>query len=545
MKEQEIMSQNTSWVQILALIVLVRNSTETKNILLLVSDDMRPNIGSYEESSSSMFRQPHMYTPNLDALSSEALQFDNAYCQLPLCSPSRTSFMTSRRPDTTRVTSISPYWRNVGGNFTTIPQFFKDKGYWTVGGGKIFHPGVASGYDDPISWSEEFNVAENIHEDCTHATIDWHPGIHTWKAITKDEMEAKGALQDTLQADWAINKLHELAPNARNGLTPFFLAFGTQRPHLPFCFPDEYFRYYPESVIDIPYNPYCPINMPEIEQKHPIPVGGIHEIQFYRDCIPRPGPNGVPNISKVNVTFSEQKIRELRRAYYATVSYVDNEIGRLLDELKSLELENDTIVVFIGDHGYNLGEHAQWCKENNFETSARVPFMIKIPDIKGTKGVHIDSLVELVDLFPTLVEAAGFEKLQLCPEISSSIKLCTEGRSLIPLIEDPSRNDRREAVFWQQPNQLSTTLPMRNVPTQMGYSMRTTKYRYTEWVKIKNLGGHAFVPEWDKPVAHEELYDLHIDPQENNNVYNIFEYAEVKANLSLRLHAGWRNEMWK
>ena len=531
----------TKWPLLLLGIILSNTSLRgEKNILFLMSDDMRPNIQSYENSNSDVIRQPYMHTPNLDLLASEALQFNNAYCQLPLCAPSRTSFLTGRRPDTTRVTSINPYWRHISGNFTTIPQFFKENGYRTVGGGKIFHPGVGSGNDDPISWSEDFNLSVNNYRECSHSSVA--PYIKTWKAISKDEIQEKGALQDTLQADWAIDKLRELAPDAKLGIRPFFLAFGTQRPHLPFCFPEDFLIHYPEDNIYLPYNPHCPVNMPEIEQKHPISVGGIHEIQYYWDCIPRPGPNGVPNISKVNVTFSDQKIKDLRRAYYASITYTDSQIGRIINELKELELDHNTIIVFLSDHGYNLGEHAQWCKENNFETSARVPFLIKIPGMKSARGVQTDNLVELVDLFPTLVEAAGFEKIPLCPENSNSIALCSEGASLLPLFENQNRDDWKDAVFWQQPNQWGTTSPTNNVPTEMGYSIRTRNYRYTEWVKVKDLGNHAFEPIWNKYADHEELYELGNDPQENVNLYDRNEYIEVKLELSERLHSGWRGK---
>ena len=466
-----------------------------KNVLFLAADDMRPNLGAYNKANKDLFNYPPMHTPNLDALADKSLLFLNAFAQQALCSPSRTSLLTGRRPDTTRITKIGPYWRDMGGNFTTIPQFFKEHGYRTLGGGKIFHGGSASKNDDiEFSWTDPYHHAKDPYPDDKSVI---------WKAINADDSK-DNPLMDTQEADYIIQKLREVAPMAMYNDTPFFVAFGVHKPHMPFFFPEEYLQFYPEKDVHMPYNPHCPVDMPGIGWNRPT-------ILKYNDC--RPEAMGISDLSKMNVTWPNWKIKEIRRAYYSAISFVDYEIGRVLNEVKKLGLENDTIIVFWGDHGWQLGEHAAWAKQTVFDIANRVPFMIKVPGIIEN-GVQTNKLVELVDIFPTLVEAAGFDSLEVCPKSSHGIELCTEGSSLMPLFEDPDRNDWKDAVFWQYPRGIMTK---DNIPTKMGYSIRTKGYRYTEWVNIKFLGGLEYEPDWENPADHEELYDLEIDPQENFN----------------------------
>merc|ERR1712226_1231915 len=241
---------------------------------------------------------------------------------------------------------------------------------------------------------------------------------------------------------------------------------------------------------------------------------------------------GVPNLGRVNVSFPEWKTKEIRRAYYSALSFADHELGRVLTELKNQELEDDTIVVFWSDHGWQLGEHAEWSKHTVFDIANRVPFLIKIPGVTDANGLQTKKLVEMVDIFPTLVEAAGFEALNPCPEDSHDILVCTEGSSLLPLFSDPKLESWKDAVFWQYPRGEFTD---EKLPTKMGYSIKMDKYRYTEWVNIKHLGGLEYEPDWENPADHEELYDLETDPQENVNRYSDPDYAETKAVLSERL----------
>ena len=235
----------------------------------------------------------------------------------------------------------------------------------------------------------------------------------------------------------------------------------------------------------------------------------------YKDCYP--DTLGIPNLGEINVTLPDWKTKELRRAYYAATSYADYELGRVIDELYDQGVEDDTIIVFWSDHGWQNGEHAEWCKQNLFEITNRVPFMIRIPGVTDN-GMKTSKLVELVDLFPTLVEAAGFESLETCPDTTESsrgVKLCTEGRSMLPLFEDPLTPFWDDTVFWQYSR---NWFHDKVVPNAMGYSIRTPDFRYTEYVEMKDLGDYNWEPEWDNPIDHEELYDLRNDPQENINV---------------------------
>lgn len=483
-----------------------------------MADDMRPNLGAYQHANEHVFRQPPMHTPNLDALAAKSLLFERAYDAQSLCAPSRTAALTSRRPDTTRITDIGHYWREYGGNFTTIPQFFKERGYYTVGAGKVFHGGPSSGnHDCPYSWDV-----------CPyHAPADPYPddGLHSWKAFSEEELDEK-PLRDTANANWLINRLRGIV---KTEAPPFFFAYGVYKPHTPFFFPARFLDYYPEDVIELPSNPYCPQKMPNKAWSSP-PM-----IRQFKDCFPE--TLGIPDLGEINVTMPDWKTKELRRAYYSAISHADDELGRVLNDIKELGIENDTIVVFWGDHGWNLGDHAEWCKLNLFENTNRVPFMIHIPGVTD-QGMHTSNLVEMVDIFPTLVELAGFEPLDRCPVPSNDRELCTEGRSLLPLFEDPMRTDWENTVFWQHPR---GGYHDGIVPWQMGYTIRDQNYRYTEYVGIEDVGWKhgQWKPRWDNPVDHEELYDMTLDPQENFNRYEDPEYIVLKQELSEKLHLGW------
>ena len=198
------------------------------NVLFLVADDMRPELGAYYGKDFPSPIHPTMHSPNLDKLASKSLLLKRAYCQQAVCSPSRTSLLTGRRPDTTHVYDLQTYWRKSGGNFTTIPQYFKENGYTSIGMGKIFHPGIASGHDDPISWSAPY----------FHATIHWETRENSWKAVPDYELKDK-PLVDNQTAEHALGILRQVAPAAKSGEKPFFVAVGFHRPHLPFVFPES------------------------------------------------------------------------------------------------------------------------------------------------------------------------------------------------------------------------------------------------------------------------------------------------------------------
>ncbi|KAK6192075.1 hypothetical protein SNE40_003619 [Patella caerulea] len=479
-----------------------------QNVLFLVADDMRPQLGAYDGPDFPNPVHPVMHTPNIDALANTSLLLKKAFVQQALCNPSRSSLLTSRRPDTTHVYDLKHYFRKVGGNFTTIPQYFKENGYMTVGMGKIFHPGeAASGRDDPISWSVPY----------FHAKDDsYSKKGYSWLAIPRSDY-VKEPLQDMVLADNAVKVLREVAPAAKRGEQPFFVAVGFHKPHLPFIFRGEFLDLYPLEDIQLPDNEYAPVNMPSVAW---FPFDNLRN---YKD-IAKVNASG-----DINTTFPTNIVKDLRRAYYSAVSYTDSLVGQVIQELNNLGLANTTIVSFWGDHGWELGEHGEWCKETNFENAVHAPMMIQIPGVTD-RGIITEQMTEFVDLFPTLVEAAGLSPLPPCPEDSSNTILCTEGTSLMPLVTNPNIT-LKEVVFSQYPRKLGDQ-------SVMGYTLRTQHYRYTEWAAFTKAP--IYKPDWSRLYG-MELYNHTGDPEENYNHAYDDSYATLRTMLSSLLRKGWRN----
>ncbi|XP_060581896.1 iduronate 2-sulfatase-like [Ruditapes philippinarum] len=469
---------------------------------------MRPQLGAYAGKDYPAPVSPKMHTPNLDLLASRSLLLERAYVQEALCSPSRTSLLTGRRPDTTHVWKIGPYFRKVGGNFTTLPEYFKMNGYRAVGMGKIFHPGPASGGDDPISWSEPY----------FHGIANFEGKNKSWNAVP-DDLIVNQPLRDQQIADQAIKTLKRLAPAAISGKQPFFIAAGFHKPHLPFVFPKSFLKYYP--TVKLPDNPYAPVDMPEAAWYS---YGGLRGYKDIHDLHKSGG---------INTTLPDDVVLNLRRAYYSALTYTDSLVGSVLAELENLGLANNTIVSFWGDHGYQLGEHGEWCKQTNFELATHAPMMIHVPGLTD-KGIKTDQLTEFVDLFPTLVDAAGLNPLPICPNNSRETALCREGSSLMPLIAQPDK-PIKVASFSQYPR---TVKKGNGEIKTMGYSLRTDRFRYTEWPKFEY--SPEFKPKWNE-LEGIELYDHKIDPEENVNHAYDEEYAVVRKLLSKILRTGWRH----
>ncbi|XP_062513926.1 iduronate 2-sulfatase-like [Corticium candelabrum] len=483
-------------------------SADKKNVLFFVSDDMRPELTVYDGPDFPSPVHPKMHSPNLDALAAKSLLLKRAYVQQAVCSPSRTSLLTGRRPDTTHVYDLVHYFRKVGGNFTTIPQYFKQNGYLSIGMGKIFHPGSASDNDDPISWSEPyFHANDSFWGKFGH--------MHSHMAVN-NSLQKSQPLPDQQIADHAVEVLKRVAPAAKSGKQPFFVAVGFHRPHLPFIYPDEFQQYYPESEIRLPDNEYAPINMP------PIAWSNYGELLKYGD-ISKLHASGA-----INSSLPPDVVKSLRRDYYGALSFTDSLIGKVMEELENLGLAENTIISFWGDHGWQLGEHGEWCKHTNFEDATHAPMMVHIPG-KTDQGIVTEALTEFVDLFPTLVDAANLPPLQLCPQNSEKTMLCREGASLMPLIENPNSTNWKTRAFSQYPRQKD----------HMGYTMRTDRYRYTEWVKFDY---NEYKPDWNQLNA-TELYDHQTDPEENHNVASEKDMMSVVKMLSEQLHAGWRSAM--
>lgn len=475
-----------------------------KNVLFFMVDDLRPQLSPYTGSYFPSSVSPPMTTPNILGLANKSLLLQRAYVQQAMCGPSRASLLTGRRPDTTHVYDLKSDFRVVGGDFTTLPQYFKNNGYRSIGMGKIFHPGSADG-DDPISWSEYFQGVAN-HEDKTRS----------WKAIEEVSLNRR-PLRDRQVADKAIEKIRELATGSEN----FFLAVGFHKPHEPFVFPETYLQYYPEDDIILPSNDMAPVNMPEVAWS---PYNGLREY----DDIASTNATG-----EIGTVLPDDKVKELRRAYYAAVSWIDSLVGEILDELERSGLSNNTVISLISDHGYQLGEHGEWGKRTNFELSTHAPMMIHIPGMTDS-GIQSDQLVEFVDLFPTLVEAAELDTISQCPEDSSNVLTCHEGTSLIPLVNNPTIA-LKKAAFSQAES------PYPGSGRVMGYTMRTDQYRYTEWATFRY--SPYYVANWRADLSGVELYDHSIDPDENFNLADEEAYKTIREDLSTKLRTGWRGAL--
>ena len=431
-----------------------------------------------------------MLTPNIDGLAEEGLVFHSAHNQLAVCGPSRNSFLTGRRPDTTKVYVNSDFFRDVGGNFSTIPQYFLENGYLTFGSGKVFH---GNNNDNQYSWTEN----------CFRSTTDdfWESDGLSWAIVEPEEYE-ETPLPDMEIRDYGLDKLRFVA----NESMPFFVAIGFKRPHLPFKVPRVFYEMYAEEDMFLPSNPYVPSNLPELAW------GSWGDMKYYVD-IEEYDPS-------YNSTLPDSKTLELRRGYYASVSYVDFMVGEILQELEDLKLKDTTAVLLTSDHGYHLGEHAGWAKSTNYELDTRIPMILKIPGFSPSETV-VEEFVELVDVFPTLADVVGLNPVALCPENSTFIKVCTEGRSILQSLETGLWKDAAFSQFRRNNN--------------MGHAIHTKEYSYSRWMPLTN----GEIQDWDRVNA-EELYDLIRDPDQTANLAGFPEYADMQAEAAERLKANWR-----
>jgi len=503
-----------SWFSTSILVLFMNRRTlgdklSPKNVLMIIADDLRPQLECQPILGTV---RPRMHTPHICSLARESLHLMQNHAPMAHCSPSRTATLTGRSVGTTHVWDLISYFRNVTGNFTTIPQFFKNKGYHTTGIGKIFHDGRGSGgrghscptcsgtQDQIYSWSEKVFIGRWLEvEKSSNAS---------WRIVPNGT-----PLLDTQIMQQAVKIIHERG--AKREKNPFFISVGFHKPHLPFVVPEKFYEFYNPAEIRLPINPNAPVNMPFVGWSP------SEETRSYIDVM-ETGSTG-----KMNTTFPDYKTLELRRGYYASVSYTDHNVGKVLSALREAGLERDTIVIFWGDHGWSLGEHGRWDKHTNFDTDTHCPLMIKVPGLTD-RGSVSHELTGLIDLFPTLVELLfGKEVLEkelpFCPEESSDVDICREGLSLVPLLHNPSVkiHDALYTVYGRglfgkkgEPRPSSCLYSS----CVMGYSMQTIHnnqlYRYTENVYYKHLA-----PIWDDVYA-IELYNRFLDPGENYNIVN-------------------------
>ena len=530
-------SYNSLIIVLIIAVCSVFSSAAKKNVLFIAVDDLRPQLGAYGHSE--------MKTPNIDQLASRSILFEKAYCQLAVCSPSRTSMLTGRRPDTNHVWEIDndEYWRHFT-NATTIPQYFKENSYITIGMGKVFHPGVPNGFDDvKYSWSPE--GLPYYHSPLQEKFGPAHFHNKSWWSFTNftDDQLPDGDL-----ANKAMSIIGQLKKNNTQGEDrPFFLAVGFHKPHLPFLTPSKYFDLYP-SVNDtgLPFNPNPPQLMPPIAWstlQELYPFDDIKEIiPNLTECI----ENYHLSIHGKNCRIPDEKVRELRRAYYASVSYADAQIGKVLKALDSNGFGNQTVTVLWGDHGWQLGEHNLWSKHTNFENAVRVPLMIRVPGMTD-KGIRTNALVELVDVFPSLAELTGITVPPICPEENHGLLTCVEGASIVPLIKNPNQ-DWKKAVFSQYPRPYSGLHIIPDKPhfdnengeNVMGYTMRTTEYRFTEWYRFNRTNAKAnWTDIWGTELYDHTAHESFFNDENYNQAYEQSKQDLVKELRNL-LQAGWR-----
>jgi iduronate 2-sulfatase len=466
------------------------------NVLFFVSDDLRPELGCYGNTV--------IQSPNIDRLAKRGMVFERAYCQQAVCSPSRSSVMTGARPDTTKVWDLNTHFRKAMPDVVTLPELFKNNGYVSVGLGKIYH----GGFDDPASWSAP---AASKPGAAGNAAAAKKPGVaKKKKAASAPAGEPAGTTAGNLTkpsrgpafraTDEAPNGggEGELADKAiaalqtfKTGTQPFFLAVGFHKPHLPFNAPKAYWEMYDPAKIPLAGNPFPPKGAPAYA------LAEKNELWSY---------SGVPDVRHLPDDYA----RQLKHGYYAAVSYMDAQLGRVLDELDRLGLSENTIVVLWGDHGWKLGEHGRWCKHSNVEDDTRAPLIVSAPGMKAV-GKKTGALVEFVDIYPTLADIAGL-----------TLPAHLEGTSLRPLLDDPQRAVK-SAAFSQYPRTMKGG-------KLMGYSMRTDRYRFTRWV---DRDDHA-------KVDAVELYDHDADPQENTNIAGDPVHKGLVEKLTVQWLAGWK-----
>ncbi|WP_119080543.1 sulfatase [Chitinophaga alhagiae] len=448
------------------------------NVLFIIIDDLRPDLASYGDARA--------ITPHMDRLAQRSVLFKNAYCQQAVCSPSRASILTGLRPDQTGVTDLITHFREKVPDVTTLPQAFKNNGYTAVGVGKIFHDTKRT--VDPVSWSP-VQLAFNGPKGREYFLDRNKKGGKADAYEFTDSADA--SYPDGKVADQAIDLLRRF----KNSGEPFFLATGFRKPHLPYCAPRKYWDMYAHTSFPGVENRNRPAGAPEIAFHQ------CQELRGYTD-IPDEGP------------LTHEKENDLIRAYYACISFVDAQVGKVLEELNRLGMSEHTIVVLVGDHGYHLGEQNLWCKSTNFELDARVPLMISAPG-SAKKGASTDAIVEAVDIYPTL--------LDLC-KIGPASKL--SGGSLAPLLRDPA--SRWDKVAYSQFSRPYRAI-LSKTATHMGYSVRDREWRYTVWYNLSN-----------NAIENRELYYLGNGRVEQENLSGTKKYQPVEKKLGALLEA-YRN----
>ena len=450
------------------------------NILLLCVDDLKPVLGCYGDKI--------VKSPNIDRLAARGVLFERAYCNQAVCAPSRNALMTGVRPTTVGIYDLGTNFREASPDAVTLTQYFMRHAYRAEGLGKIFHVGHGN-HEDPASWSvphfQQKSIAYVLPESRNHQSLTREEALFANQSADRLPRGAAYEAADVPDneypdgkiADEAIRRLRTAKARADE---PFFLAVGFLKPHLPFCAPKKYWDLYERASFTVPTRRTPPEGAPKYAPS------GWGELRQYSD-IPRSGP------------LTDEQARAMMHGYHAAVSYMDAQLGKVLDELDRLELSRNTIVVLWGDHGWHLGDHGMWCKHTNYEQAARIPLIVFAPGVTRPGKRAANALIETVDLYPTLAELAGLPP----PQVPQG----NDGQSFVPALRDPNLGTK-DFIAHVYPR-----------GERIGRAIRTTRYRLVEWK----------VPGTD--AADFELYDYETDPLETRNM------AEAQPEVASRMRA--------
>ncbi|MDG5490079.1 sulfatase [Psychroserpens sp. SPM9] len=483
---------------------------QKKNILFFAIDDLKPLLSNYGASQ--------MHTPNFDRLAKMGMTFTNAHVQYAVCGPSRASVMTGANPDRTKVWDLHTDFRT-SSDLISMPEYLISQGYATTAVGKIYHKGSSAPGHDGKSWSMPHQLPNNFDPAAGEAAFSYYQNPETKRQMAALEAEAKAkgitkngkirayvfkhlkpstesadvsdtAYQDGLYTETAFKQLDDLEKSGK----PWFLGVGYQKPHLPFVAPKKYWDLYDRDKIEL-------AQFQELSEGTPkFAFHSFGELRAFSD---------IDNKLRQGDVLPEAKQRELIHGYMACISYIDAQIGKLLDELERRNILDDTIIVLWGDHGWHLGDHTEWCKHSNFEQATRIPFMFAGPGVEKNQKSHHP--VNLVDLFPTVFELANV------PQSSQ-----TDGKSLVPLLDnDPATTVTMDYAYHQYAR-----------GKRMGYSVRTDKYRYTEWHDNEYRSYKTYKEE---NIVGREFYDYENDPLETKNWVDDSKYKAIVADLKSKL----------
>ena len=507
------------------------------NILFIAVDDLKPELGCYGSGVAK--------TPNIDRLAGDAAVFMQNHCQQAVCGPSRASIMTGMRPDHTRVWDLKTQMRSAHPDILTIPQYLSQQGYVTEGIGKIFDPLCVDADLDKPSWSVPFHKTDVKYQAAGYAdpAQGWYqsPAIRQLTEKYQKEAAAKGLtaakakeyvqervkpsvesadVPDNAYSDGAnVLQAVDIMASLSRGEKPFFLAVGLQKPHLPFVAPTKYWDLYRREQMSVSGNQDMPDFAPPMAMHHG------SELRSYTDIA---GGIIAAKDNGIGIPLTADRQRELLHGYYASISYMDANVGVLLRALDSLQLREQTIIVILGDHGWHLGDHGLWGKHSNFDQATRTPLIISAPGMRASTPL---SPTELIDVFPTLCELGGL-----------TIPGSLQGVSLVPVMRNPAVRVKDYAVSqYPRSGLVSETgrLGYADIGV-MGYSVRTERYRYTLWMKN---GFRSDRPFDASAVVGRELYDYESDPAERRNLADSEGHVQVSEEMHGRMLEFFRSQL--